>query len=55
MLAEDCPRASEPDHRVGPKGYIARHEWSKEMTKTHVQKQCPVCGLWVIWVPKPTA
>lgn len=39
-------------HRVGPRDYGEWKQWAKEMRKTHVQRQCYECGLWVIWKPK---
>lgn len=47
-----CPDAINPNHRIGPPGYLARAEWSDNMLKDHDQKQCPKCKLWVIWIPK---
>lgn len=50
MKAGDCPEAvTNPDHRIGPNGYLARSEWAENMLKSHRQSQCPTCGLWVIW------
>ena len=42
-----------PDHPPGPDGYHERAEWAAQMAKTHIQRQCPKCGLWAIWKPKP--
>ena len=53
LTAEGCPNAVDPNHRTGPTGYIVRANWAENMLKTHRQEQCPVCGLWVVWVPKP--
>lgn len=36
-------------HTPEPSGYVAWHEWAEKKAKTHVQQQCPVCGLWKIW------
>jgi hypothetical protein len=44
----DCPR--EHEHRYGPSGYIAWHEWAAERSKTHRQRKC-ACGLWLILMP----
>lgn len=44
---------SQCQHTPCPKGDVAWHNWAKEMSKTHVQKKCPLCHLWAIWVPKP--
>ena len=38
-------------HEPQPDGYTERAEWAAAMLKTHVQRQCPGCGLWAIWVP----
>lgn len=39
-------------HTPCPTDYVGRANWADEMAKTHDQKQCPHCGLWVIWIPK---
>jgi len=36
----------------GPDGYVARSEWAESRLRTHTQRRCPRCGLYVIWVPK---
>lgn len=46
----DCPVTA--SHNLGPSGYLAWHEWAEEMAKTHTQKRCPGCKLWVIWEEK---
>lgn len=46
----ECPVSLE--HTEGPNSYLAWHEWAEEMSKTHTQKKCVACGLYVIWVPK---
>lgn len=43
------------NHTRSPTGYLAWHEWAREMSKTHRQKRCPGCKLWVIWEPKEKA
>lgn len=49
--APDCdPRCSEQQQ---PTGYVDRAEWAEYMLQTHDQRQCPGCGLWSIWDPKP--
>lgn len=40
------------DHTDGPAHYNAWHEWAERRAKTHVQTECPGCGLWMIWTPK---
>lgn len=39
-------------HAPQPSGYIAWHEWASRKYKTHDQIQCPVCGLYAIWVKR---
>lgn len=46
--ADDCD-----NHTFQPEGYIEWHGWAEEMSKTHVQRQCHGCGLYMIWEPKP--
>ena len=47
----DCdPRCDEHEQ---PTGYVDRAEWAEYMLETHVQRQCPGCGLWTIWEPRP--
>lgn len=45
-----CP--NQDNHTVHPTGYVQHANWAEEVMKTHVQKQCPKCGLWVIWEKK---
>lgn len=26
--------------------------WMREMGRTHLQRQCPDCGLWKVWIRK---
>jgi hypothetical protein len=51
--AEDCP--NKDNHNMGPDGYIAWDNWAERMSKTHNQKRCPVCRLYVIWEAKADA
>ena len=37
-----------------PEGYVNWHIWAEKKGKTHIQKQCPRCGLWHIWEPRYT-
>jgi len=39
-------------YKDDPRGYSDWHEWAEKKGKTHVQKQCKKCGLWVIWAKK---
>jgi hypothetical protein len=48
--------ATTPDcepHEPWPEGYIAGSEYADLMMKTHVQRACRGCGLYLIWEPKP--
>lgn len=42
-----CEHPRLPDE---PSGYLAWHEWAEKKSETHVQRQCPKCRLWVIWM-----
>lgn len=46
-----CPDANQ--HTPSPSGYVAASEWAEEMARTRDQQQCPGCGLWLIWTPRP--
>jgi hypothetical protein len=46
----ECPNADQ--HEPWPSGYIASSVYAEEMMSTHVQSECPRCGLWLIWTPK---
>jgi hypothetical protein len=48
----ECPDVAA--HTPCPSSYLGWHEWAEKMAKTHRQKRCPGCGLFVIWVPKET-
>lgn len=52
QVASACQGATNPNHRIGPDNYIGRIKWAETLAKTHTQKLCPQCHLWVIWVPK---
>ena len=39
-------------HEPSPTGYVESSEWADEMMKSHVQRQCKGCDLWLIWMPK---
>jgi hypothetical protein len=49
-VAETCPNRDA--HTPSPHGYLEWHAWAEEMDKTHVQQECPGCGLMAIWVPR---
>jgi len=40
-------------HTAAPATYLAWHVWAEKMSKTHRQRRCKGCGLYVIWEPKP--
>lgn len=40
------------EHTPHPKGYMEHYAWAQEMLKTHVQLQCPCCGLYAVWRKK---
>ena len=48
---DKCPEK----HRHAPDlpgihgGYVEVDEWHEKKAKTHDQKQCPACLLWVVW------
>ncbi len=49
---DDCPDVAE-HHQPGiPEAYVKRQEWFTKMRKTHTQKRCQGCGLWVVWVKR---
>lgn len=48
-----CPNLA--FHTPHPDGYLGHLAWAREMSKTHRQKRCGACGLWVIWVPRKGA
>lgn len=49
MPRRECPLAD--GHTPSPSGYLQWHEWAEKMDETHVQRRCPSCGLFKIWVP----
>jgi hypothetical protein len=40
------------EHTYGPDNYCAWHEWAARKIKTHSQRRCPGCGLYLIWVAR---
>lgn len=40
-------------HTRCPTDYLAWHAWAEKKSRTHDPHQCPVCGLWAVWKPKP--
>jgi hypothetical protein len=51
LKQQACPR--EDLHTPSPRGYLEWHEWAERKAKTHVQRRCPGCTLFSIWVPRP--
>lgn len=47
-----CPNVK--DHTPSPEGYMPWMDWAERMAKTHKQVKCPGCGLWAVWIKKPT-
>ena len=45
-----CP--NEANHTKHPSTYIEYMTWAEKMLKTHKQKLCPDCGLYLIWLLK---
>lgn len=46
----ECIKGAE--HTPTPQGYIEMHAWADKKLKTHINTQCPGCGLWAVWVKK---
>lgn len=44
---DNCPNRE--NHTEGPEDYLAWYDWVEEMAKTHKQKKCPKCNLFMIW------
>jgi len=42
----------ECQHTPHPSGYLQFSNWAEEMSKTHRQERCPICGLWAVWTEK---
>lgn len=52
LVAEPATTPDCEPHTPQPSGYLASSEWADIMMKTHDQRQCKGCGLWLIWEPK---
>ncbi len=53
MVKPECPDAARHTPcPVGPYDQLRWYSWAEAMSKTHRQVRCPMCGLFVIWVPK---
>lgn len=50
LPAPDCPNAAE--HTPSPRFELHKYEWAERMMRTHDQRQCDGCGLYVIWTPR---
>ena len=50
----EFPDECEP-HTDSPRGYLQWHDWAERMGRSHVQRQCRGCGLWVVWERRPGA
>lgn len=46
----ECPNAAA--HTASPVLTLHWYEWVERMLRTHDQRQCDGCGLYVIWVPR---
>lgn len=44
-----CIDHNEPKPQVN---YMAYFEWAAIKRKTHHQRQCSECKLWLVWVPR---
>lgn len=51
-MTDEKPKTCEDYHAQMPDRYLQRAQWAERMQKTHKQVPCPVCGLWLVWVPK---
>lgn len=49
---EVCPNIE--DHTSCPSGFLDWHKWATKLKKTHRQRKCQGCGLYLIWEPKPS-
>ncbi len=47
-----CPNAAA--HTPSPVDYGGHLSWCRRMSRTHVQRRCPTCKLYVLWLPKIT-
>jgi hypothetical protein len=52
LHGDPCER--EDLHTPSPRGYLQWHAWAETMAETHVQRRCPGCTLFKVWVPKET-
>ncbi len=47
-----CSNKANHNEPGRPEDYVKRQEWFAKMRRTHTQKRCQGCGLWVIWEKK---
>ena len=52
LKGESCPNRGN-HHEPDGLDFAAWDTWAKNMEKTHIQKRCPVCNLYLIWSLKP--
>ena len=52
MAETPCPNQAEHYESGKPDGYVARQEWFVKTNKTHRQRRCTGCKLYVIWEPR---
>lgn len=45
-----CPNAAA--HTPSPADHGGYFAWARRMAKTHVQRRCPTCQLYLIWAAK---
>jgi hypothetical protein len=45
-----CERADL--HTPSPSGYLQWHSWARGMSEDYVQRRCPGCTVFKVWVPK---
>ena len=48
----ECPNDADHHEPGKPEAYLKRQEWAAKLRKTHIQKRCQGCALWVIWEKK---
>lgn len=47
-------QAKKCQHTPCPEGYLQWQEWARVKSHTHIQQQCTGCGLYAVWVPRPS-
>jgi hypothetical protein len=51
-VAEPEPCLYAGNHTRSPKNPAEFTRWAQRMRETHIQKMCPGCHQWVVWVQK---